>query len=149
MTNASGQASARISTARTSARSASRGSGATSSLRHGGSATSAPRRTSTSSSTGAGRRGRSGTAGGRGASGGAGARAGARGDPAWWVRRAYGATGTLDDDVFVTEYSSIPQLASWVLRQNGRAVPLEPPDLKRDVAQALRRGRGGARGGGH
>jgi proteasome accessory factor C len=62
-----------------------------------------------------------------------------RGDTAWWVRRVFGATGRLEDDVFVTEYSSIPQLASWVLRQNGRAVPLEPPELKRDVAAALRR----------
>ena len=42
----------------------------------------------------------------------------------------YGTTGTLEDDVFVTEYSSIPQLASWVLRQNGRAVPLEPHELQ-------------------
>jgi predicted DNA-binding transcriptional regulator YafY len=62
-----------------------------------------------------------------------------RGDTAWWVRRAYGSTGTLEDDVFVTEYSSIPQLASWVLRQNGRAVPLEPHELKQEVASALRR----------
>ena len=62
-----------------------------------------------------------------------------RGDTAWWVRRAYGSTGKLEDGVFVTDYSSIPQLASWVLRQNGRAVPLEPPELKRDVAAALRR----------
>ncbi|HEY1563124.1 MAG TPA: WYL domain-containing protein [Gaiellaceae bacterium] len=62
-----------------------------------------------------------------------------RGDTAWWVKRAYGATGRLEDGVFVTDYSSIPQLASWVLRQNGRAVPLEPPELKRDVAAALRR----------
>jgi predicted DNA-binding transcriptional regulator YafY len=62
-----------------------------------------------------------------------------RGDTAWWVRRVFGATGRLVDDVFVTDYSSIPQLASWVLRQNGRAVPLEPPELKRDVAAALRR----------
>jgi proteasome accessory factor C len=62
-----------------------------------------------------------------------------RGDTAWWVRRAYGATGRLEDGVFVTDYSSIPQLASWVLRQNGRAVPLEPPELRRDVATALRR----------
>src|ERR1700759_3071045 len=45
-----------------------------------------------------------------------------RGDTAWWVRRAYGTTGQLDDGVFVTGYSSIPQLASWALRQNGRAV---------------------------
>jgi proteasome accessory factor BC len=62
-----------------------------------------------------------------------------RGDTAWWVKRAYGATGRLESGVFVTDYSSIPQLASWVLRQNGRAVPLEPPELKRDVAAALRR----------
>ncbi|MGH3009703.1 MAG: helix-turn-helix transcriptional regulator [Gaiellaceae bacterium] len=62
-----------------------------------------------------------------------------RGDTAWWVRRAYGTTGKLEDDVFVTEYSSIPQLASWVLRQNGRAVPLEPHELKQEVGAALRR----------
>src|SRR5438094_266322 len=62
-----------------------------------------------------------------------------RGDTAWWVKRAYGSTGKLVDGVFVTDYSSVPQLSSWVLRQNGRAVPLEPPELKRDVAAALRR----------
>jgi proteasome accessory factor C len=69
-----------------------------------------------------------------------------RGDTAWWVRRAYGTTGTLEDDVFVTEYSSIPQLASWVLRQNGRAVPLEPHELKQEVGAALRRVREGHEG---
>ncbi len=62
-----------------------------------------------------------------------------RGDTAWWVQRAYGSTGRLEDDVFITEYSSIPQLSSWVLRQDGRAVPLEPEELRRDVAAALRR----------
>src|SRR4029079_1132646 len=61
------------------------------------------------------------------------------GDTAWWVRRAYGETGRLEGDVFVTESSSISQLASWVLRQNGRAVPLEPAELRRDVAGALKR----------
>ena len=60
------------------------------------------------------------------------------GDTAWWVERSYGDTGRLEDDVFVTEYSSIPMLASWVLRQDGRALPLEPPDLRREVARALR-----------
>ena len=69
-----------------------------------------------------------------------------RGDTAWWVRRAYGTTGTLEDDVFVTEYSSISQLASWVLRQNGRAVPLEPHELKQEVGAALRRVREGHEG---
>jgi predicted DNA-binding transcriptional regulator YafY len=60
------------------------------------------------------------------------------GDTAWWVDRSYGRTGHLDGDVFVTEYSSIPLLASWVLRQDGRAVPVEPPALRREVARALR-----------
>jgi proteasome accessory factor C len=69
-----------------------------------------------------------------------------RGDTAWWVRRAYGTTGTLEDDVFVTDYSSVPQLASWVLRQNGRAVPLEPHELKQAVGAALRRVREGHEG---
>src|SRR5213082_3364493 len=55
------------------------------------------------------------------------------GDTAWWVRRAYGSTGRLEDGVFVTDYSSIPQLSSWVLRQNGRAVPVEPHELKQEV----------------
>jgi proteasome accessory factor BC len=60
------------------------------------------------------------------------------GDTAWWVDRAYGNAGRLEDDVFVTEYSSAPQLAAWILRQDGRAIPLEPDDLRREVAQALR-----------
>src|SRR5438309_11401773 len=54
------------------------------------------------------------------------------GDTAWWVQRAYGATGHLEDGVFVTDYSSLAQLASWVLRQDGRAVPLEPEELRRE-----------------
>ncbi len=69
-----------------------------------------------------------------------------RGDTAWWVQRAYGETGRLDDDVFVTDYSSLGQLASWVLRQDGRAVPLEPEELRREVAAALRRVRDGHEG---
>jgi predicted DNA-binding transcriptional regulator YafY len=60
------------------------------------------------------------------------------GDTAWWVERAFGNAGELDDGVFVTDYSSVPQLASWILRQDGRAIPLEPDDLRREVAQALR-----------
>src|SRR4029453_6011442 len=30
------------------------------------------------------------------------------------------------------------QLASWILRQDGRAIPLEPDELRREVARALR-----------
>src|SRR3989440_9417898 len=69
-----------------------------------------------------------------------------RGDTAWWVQRAYGATGHLEDGVFVTDYSSVAQLASWVLRQDGRAVPLEPEELRREVAASLRRVRDGHEG---
>src|SRR5437899_2371294 len=61
-----------------------------------------------------------------------------RGDTAWWVQRAYGSTGRLEDGMFVTDYSSVAQLASWVLRQDGRAVPHEPEELRRDVAASLR-----------
>jgi proteasome accessory factor BC len=61
------------------------------------------------------------------------------GDTAWWVERALGRSGTVEDGVFVTEYANVDQLASWVLRQNGRAVPLEPGELRRSVALGLRR----------
>jgi proteasome accessory factor BC len=61
-----------------------------------------------------------------------------RPETAWWVERAFGASGRVEEDVFVTEYSSLPMLASWVLRQDGRAVPREPEDLRREVAESLR-----------
>ncbi|MFN2468679.1 MAG: helix-turn-helix transcriptional regulator [Gaiellaceae bacterium] len=60
------------------------------------------------------------------------------GDTAWWVERTYGSRGRLEDGVFVTEYSSLPFLASWILRQDGRAVPAAPAALRREVAAALR-----------
>jgi proteasome accessory factor BC len=60
------------------------------------------------------------------------------GDTAWWVERAYGNAGQLEDGVFVTEYSTPSQLASWILRQDGRAIPIEPDELRREVSQALR-----------
>jgi predicted DNA-binding transcriptional regulator YafY len=56
----------------------------------------------------------------------------------WWVERLYGDRGRLEGDVFVTQYASLTMLASWVLRQDGRAVPLEPSGLRREVAAALR-----------
>jgi proteasome accessory factor C len=61
-----------------------------------------------------------------------------RGDTAWWVQRSFGRTGRVEDGVFVTEYSSLGMLASWVLRQDGRAVPVEPAGLKREAARALK-----------
>jgi proteasome accessory factor C len=62
-----------------------------------------------------------------------------RPETAWWVERAFGPSGRLEDETFVTGYSSLPMLASWVLRQDGRAVPREPDDLRREVAESLRR----------
>jgi predicted DNA-binding transcriptional regulator YafY len=61
-------------------------------------------------------------------------------ETAWWVDRAFaGPRSRVEGDVFVTEYSTIPLLASWVLRQDGRAVPLEPEELRREVADSLER----------
>src|SRR5262245_30835800 len=61
-----------------------------------------------------------------------------RGDTAWWVGRTYGGAGRLEDGVFVTDCAALPLLAAWVLRQDGRAVPIEPTALRRQVAEALR-----------
>src|SRR5256884_6475367 len=60
------------------------------------------------------------------------------GDTAWWVERTYGEHGHVDDGVFVTGYSSPGQLASWIVRQDGRASPVAPPELRREVARGLR-----------
>ena len=60
-------------------------------------------------------------------------------DTAWWVRRAYaGPRNRVHADVFVTEYASLPQLARWILRQDGRAVPLAPPELEALVVEGAR-----------
>lgn len=61
------------------------------------------------------------------------------GDTAWWIERTYGHAGRLEDGVFVTPYASLRHLASWILRQGGRAVPLAPPALRRELAESLRR----------
>jgi proteasome accessory factor C len=69
-------------------------------------------------------------------------------DTAWWVKRAYaGRRNRVEGDVFVTEYASLPLLARWILRQDGRAVPLEPAALRKlvvDGAKAARVGHDGA-----
>jgi proteasome accessory factor C len=69
-------------------------------------------------------------------------------DTAWWVRRAYGGRrNRVDGDEFVTEYASLPLLARWILRQDGRAVPISPPALRKlvvDGARAARRVHSGA-----
>src|SRR5262249_20956990 len=58
-------------------------------------------------------------------------------DTAWWVERAWGEAGRLEGGVFVTEDSSLEQLASWILRQDGRAIPQEPDELRRVVKESL------------
>src|SRR5688572_12258148 len=61
------------------------------------------------------------------------------GDTAWWVHRTLRDAGTLTNGVFETEHAVIEPLAGWVLRQNGRAVPLEPDELRTACAEGLRR----------
>jgi proteasome accessory factor C len=67
------------------------------------------------------------------------ARMAVAGDAAWWVERVYGRAGRLEDGVFVTEYASLEALARWILRQDGRAVPQSPPELRRLVKASLQR----------
>ena len=61
------------------------------------------------------------------------------GDTAWWVHRTLREAGLLTEGVFETEYAAIEPLAGWVLRQNGRAVPLEPEELRAACAEGLQR----------
>ncbi|MDQ4082546.1 MAG: WYL domain-containing protein, partial [Actinomycetota bacterium] len=58
-------------------------------------------------------------------------------DTAWWVARAFADRGELADGVFTTPYADLRQLAAWILRQDGRARALEPPELVDQVARAL------------
>jgi proteasome accessory factor BC len=63
-------------------------------------------------------------------------------DTAWWVERAYGGErNRVDGDVFVTQYASAALLARWILRQDGRAIPLEPSELRRLVVEGARAAR--------
>jgi proteasome accessory factor BC len=66
------------------------------------------------------------------------ARIAVQGDTAWWVHRTLSDAGTLEDGVFSTDYARLEPLAGWILRQNGRAVPLEPNDLRDRVAESLK-----------
>src|SRR5262249_1688004 len=58
-------------------------------------------------------------------------------DTGWWIQRTLADAGTVDDGVFETDYSQVGLLAGWVLRQNGRAVPLEPEELREAVLDSL------------
>ena len=65
------------------------------------------------------------------------ARIAVSGDTAWWVERTLADAGVVEDGVFETDYSNVGLLAGWVLRQNGRATPLEPEELVDSVLDAL------------
>ncbi len=58
-------------------------------------------------------------------------------DTAWWVERTLSDAGTVEDGTFETDFANVDLLAGWVLRQNGRAIPLEPVELVDSVAVAL------------
>ena len=63
-------------------------------------------------------------------------------DTAWWVARAYGGTRNhIEGDVFTTQYASVDLLARWILRQDGRAVPLQPSELRRLTVEGARAAR--------
>jgi predicted DNA-binding transcriptional regulator YafY len=58
-------------------------------------------------------------------------------DTAWWVERTLSDAGVVEDGVFETDFANLDLLAGWVVRQNGRAAPLEPVELIESVAAAL------------
>jgi proteasome accessory factor C len=58
-------------------------------------------------------------------------------DTAWWVERTLPDAGVVEGGVFETDFANVELLAGWVLRQNGRAVPLEPHELIESVSEAL------------
>jgi proteasome accessory factor C len=63
-------------------------------------------------------------------------------DTAWWVERAFGgARNHVEGEIFTTQYASSNLLARWILRQDGRAVPLEPSELRRLVVEGARAAR--------
>jgi predicted DNA-binding transcriptional regulator YafY len=65
------------------------------------------------------------------------ARVAVSGDTAWWVERTLSDAGVVEEGVFETDYANVDLLAGWVLRQNGRALPLEPDELVESVNEAL------------
>ena len=56
-------------------------------------------------------------------------------DTAWWIERMI-KRGRVEGGVFHTEYARLEQLVGWILRQEGRARPLTPPELVEAVERA-------------
>jgi proteasome accessory factor BC len=57
-------------------------------------------------------------------------------DTAWWAERMI-ERGQVEDGALRTEYADLGQLASWVLRQDGRARPVAPAELAEEVERSL------------
>jgi predicted DNA-binding transcriptional regulator YafY len=57
---------------------------------------------------------------------------------AWWAERMI-ERGEVEEDVFTTPYAGLDALAGWVLRQEGRARPIAPPALVKEVERGLGR----------
>jgi proteasome accessory factor BC len=55
---------------------------------------------------------------------------------AWWAERMI-ERGEVEEGVFTTPYAGLDALAGWVLRQEGRARPLAPPALVKEVERGL------------
>jgi proteasome accessory factor BC len=60
-------------------------------------------------------------------------------DTAWWVDRVYGDRVEIEERILTTPYSDLGRLASWILRQEERARPLEPAELVGLVEEGLER----------
>jgi proteasome accessory factor C len=59
-------------------------------------------------------------------------------DTAWWAERMIDR-GDVAEGILRTPYASVDLLAGWVLRQEGRARPLGPPELVQAVSEGLER----------
>jgi proteasome accessory factor BC len=57
---------------------------------------------------------------------------------AWWAERMI-ERGEVEEQVFTTPYAGLEALAGWVLRQEGRARPIAPPVLVKEVERGLGR----------
>jgi predicted DNA-binding transcriptional regulator YafY len=57
-------------------------------------------------------------------------------DTSWWVERTIGK-GHVEDDIFRTDYADLKRLATWILKQDGRARPLAPPELVEEIGRSL------------
>ena len=57
---------------------------------------------------------------------------------AWWAERMI-ERGEVEDGALTTPYAGVDALAGWILRQEGRARPISPPELVDEVARGLER----------